>query len=582
MNELRRAWGPNAISRWSIITASLALLAVALPAGIGGADGIGVRVLTAAGALAAGGLVLGIAGVTWLRPSAGGARWARALLTFAGAGAVLGATRYGLTVVAGAQDPIGPAWRTASGATVAVIWLAITAIVVDHVREHHSTMVALRRRQRELEDIDRREREELSAVSARLRDDLLAPARDALHRIETALVAVGAGASAAAQASRIEYAVERSIRPLSHEVLASDPAVEIAATDVPRGDLRTRLIARWARRVTHAPWIVTAVPVVVSPLQLGPSWGVGFLLVNAAITWPAYALMLILMRRLLEPRLQGMRTLTAGLVLAVGYATATAVAIAITWALGALSPRDVPYFWVGVITITAILLAASLLEAAADLATEDEHALRDVVARIAMSVARIRQRLRHENQAIGKLLHGPIQGALLGVAAALEQAPADLPDADHRALVEASLARLADVRARLEAPLADEQSIDDLLEGVMMLWARTLDIDLHLHDDARAALGANPAARVGAADVVAEALTNALRHGGARRVDVTITLHGPAVIVLVTDDGQLEPAGTPGMGSRLYDDASHEWSLTARPGGGTELRLVLPVAPSVG
>ena len=582
MKELSRAWGPNAISRWSIITGAFAMIAVALPGGIGGTDELGVRVGTAIGALMAGGLVLGAARISWLSPAGAGARGAYALVTFAAAGAVAGGTRFWLTEATDATDPLGATWRIVSGAVVAVIWLSVTAIVVDHVREHRENMATLRQRQQELEDIDRREREELESLAARLRDELLVPARDAIHRIEAALMQLGAGGSATDEAQRIEQAVAMSIRPLSHEILSAEPTVDTEVPAAPRGDRWARLTGRAARRVTHSPWIVTAIPVVLSPLQLGPSWGPTFLVVNALVSWPAYALMLVGLRRVLEPRLQDRRTPTAAMLLALGYATVSGAAIAITWALGFLSPREVPYFWIGIITFTAILLAASVLEAAADLADDDERALRDVLARIAVSVTRIQQQLRHEYQTVGALLHGPVQGALLGVAAMLEQAPAELPEPDRRALVAGALDRLADVESRLEAPASDAEGIDELLDGVMVLWTRALDVRLNLHGDARSALDASPAARVAVADVVAEALTNALRHGRARSAEVVISMDQDSACVRVVDDGEMEGAAAPGMGSRLYDESSHRWSLRPVPGGGTELLLLVPAGASGG
>ena len=578
MNDLRRAWGPSAITRWSVITGVVVMLVLALPAGPP-AEGftLPTRVLTALAAAVVGSLVLVAAGATWLRADRPGQRWARALITFAAAGASAGVTRAWLIDAAGAEDPVGSAWRITSTTIAAVIWLGLTAIVVDHVREHRAAMTELRRKQQELEQLDRRERLELEALAARLRDELLAPARATLARISAALVAVQAGGQATDEAARIEEAVTTSIRPLSHEILAADPVIEPAAAPAPPRDRTARLLARASRHVVRSPWLVTLVPVVLSPLLLGPTWGVTFLVVNAVITWPIYALLLIGLRRALEPRLQRMPVGAAALTLVAGYAIVTAAVVAITTALGFLSPREVPYMWVGIITLTLILLAASLLESAADLARDDELALRDVLTRIAMSLARIQQRLRHEHQMLGSLLHGPVQGALLGVAASLEQASPDLPEAERQSLVADALERMGEVERRLEAPSDDGQSLDDALDGVLMLWTRVLDVHLAVDGDARGALDRAPAARGAVADVVAEALTNAFRHGAARAAWVEVCLHGDGVVVQVTDDGVLaEPAGA-GMGSRLYDESSHEWSLRRGADDRTHLRVVVPL-----
>jgi len=75
VNELRRAWGPSAITRWSVITGVVVMIVLALPAGQQ-AEGFALptRLLTALAAAVAGALVLAAAGATWLRPVAAGQR----------------------------------------------------------------------------------------------------------------------------------------------------------------------------------------------------------------------------------------------------------------------------------------------------------------------------------------------------------------------------------------------------------------------------------------------------------------------------------------------------------------------------
>lgn len=597
MNGLRKAWGPSAVTRWSVIGAALAVAALALA---GGPDLSGFpvtdRVLTAIGAVGVAALVLVLARLTWLRPGQGRHRPVLAIVTFATAGAIAGATRSGLIAAVGARDPLDVAWRVASTSAAAVVWLALTAMVVGHVRDHRAAMTALRRQQAELEALDRHEREELDALVMRLRDELLVPVRAALGRIRTALAAVDSGGPGAAGAARIEHAVAMSIRPLSHRMLTSDPAPAVpeVAVAASRRERTARLVAVASRRVVRRPWVVTLVPVVLVPLMLGPSWGALFMAVNAAVTWPAYSLLLIGLRRALEPRLGGMRAPVAALAVVTGYMAATAVVVGITTALGALSPQAVPYMWIGIVTLTAILVAASVLQAASGLADSDEHAMREALAVIALSLARIQQRLRHEHQVLGSLLHGPVQGALLAVAGSLEQVDERTTDAERHELLDDAARQLAAVERRLEAPADDGQSLDDALDGVLMLWTRVLDVRLEVDDDACRALNATPAARGAVADVLAEALTNAFRHGGARTAWVDISLDACGACVCVVDDGRLAPeantgagggsgvgAGT-GMGSRLYDECAQRWSLTRRADGRTELRLVVPVAGFVG
>ncbi len=74
--------------------------------------------------------------------------------------------------------------------------------------------------------------------------------------------------------------------------------------------------------------------------------------------------------------------------------------------------------------------------------------------------------------------------------------------------------------------------------------------------------------------MVAECLTNALRHGGARSAWLALATTPGAVELTVEDDGTLAP-GPGGMGSALFDETSPEWSRSSE-GGRTVVRLRVP------
>jgi signal transduction histidine kinase len=86
--------------------------------------------------------------------------------------------------------------------------------------------------------------------------------------------------------------------------------------------------------------------------------------------------------------------------------------------------------------------------------------------------------------------------------------------------------------------------------------------------------------------VVQEALTNCLKHSGARRADVTVTYGGAAVEIDVVDDGPRASVPQPGVtaghglvGMRervvIYDG---ELAVGPRPGGGFRVHATFPLA----
>jgi signal transduction histidine kinase len=97
-----------------------------------------------------------------------------------------------------------------------------------------------------------------------------------------------------------------------------------------------------------------------------------------------------------------------------------------------------------------------------------------------------------------------------------------------------------------------------------------------------------PAVDEAAYAIVQEALTNVLRHSGARSCEVDVRSADGALVVTVVDDGAGPTgcgpssgggAGLPGMRERA-EELGGSFSLTGRPGGGTVVRAVLPRDPS--
>jgi signal transduction histidine kinase len=86
--------------------------------------------------------------------------------------------------------------------------------------------------------------------------------------------------------------------------------------------------------------------------------------------------------------------------------------------------------------------------------------------------------------------------------------------------------------------------------------------------------------------IVQEALTNVLRHAGARRVSVMARADAEALTIVVADDGTGEPPATSGAGAGLRGMRERAealgGTLTAGPGedGGWRVRVTLPLAPA--
>ncbi len=87
--------------------------------------------------------------------------------------------------------------------------------------------------------------------------------------------------------------------------------------------------------------------------------------------------------------------------------------------------------------------------------------------------------------------------------------------------------------------------------------------------------------------IVQGAVTNALRHAQARRLEVALLPQGDAVSVCVRDDGagfdveRQSREGSPGLGlfgmrERVHD-LGGRWSVASVPGGGTCVTATVPI-----
>jgi signal transduction histidine kinase len=90
------------------------------------------------------------------------------------------------------------------------------------------------------------------------------------------------------------------------------------------------------------------------------------------------------------------------------------------------------------------------------------------------------------------------------------------------------------------------------------------------------------AAEVAVYRIVQEALTNVVRHSGARTCTVHLAVDADAVTVTVDDDGVGLAAGTgsAGVGTASMRERAAEMggeaTVADRPGGGVRVRAVLP------
>lgn len=206
--------------------------------------------------------------------------------------------------------------------------------------------------------------------------------------------------------------------------------------------------------------------------------------------------------------------------------------------------------------------------------------LEERVAELTASRAGVVTAVDRERRRIERDLHDGLQQRLVLVGMALGRARRDPGSAGGRELVEQAhrevgnaIRDLKEVAWRVYPAVLAESGLAAALDG---LAARS---ELPIRVSCGPLAGVPPAVETAAYFVVAEAVTNTVKHAGASGVDVSVGRKGDAVAVLVRDDGA---GGADPSGSGLSGLAGRVGALDGRltvdspAGGPTTVAAVLP------
>jgi two-component sensor histidine kinase len=121
-----------------------------------------------------------------------------------------------------------------------------------------------------------------------------------------------------------------------------------------------------------------------------------------------------------------------------------------------------------------------------------------------------------------------------------------------------------------------EVSLDRELQQVRRNWAGLIALTLDSDDVDGLTVDARTQENI--TNAVNEAITNAVRHGRAQHVDVSLAVDSGLITLTCTDDGEGPTEGSPGLGSTLFDSISQGvWELRAQAPHGS--KLVMSIAP---
>lgn len=459
-------------------------------------------------------------------------------------------------------------------ASIAVVTLPLLAVAVfmSTMRAHTRSLEALIRIQGELvktksrilEDVTNRNEEALNRVQERLRAELIA-----LDSVR--------GTDSVAELQRLATDV---VRPMSHELTQSLPSRTIPESDI--ADARVTWREAAGQMIDRPPLQPLLGAVFMLLLMMNAALTVyglarGFSLalavsVSVAVLSIAGNWLLARALPLLGPRAV---LFAVGLVCAlVGFVTSAASSIFLPQ-----TQDSVMYIVGGGVYVTLIVLLSTVVTTILRRQRATEDMLLGSTERLRRQLVRLRQAQWLQRQGLSRALHGPVQAAVTAAALRLDHAVRN--GEAHTALLEDTRRSLRATVDVLEVVDANENSPAVALARITGTWEGVCRVTSYIDGCAEQRLADDPIADTVIVDVMTEAVSNAVRHGGARHADVSITcVDGDLVRLVVRDDGRGQAGSSmPGLGTTLLEECTLDWNRDVTPTG-CVLTATLPTAAS--
>jgi signal transduction histidine kinase len=183
----------------------------------------------------------------------------------------------------------------------------------------------------------------------------------------------------------------------------------------------------------------------------------------------------------------------------------------------------------------------------------------------------------HRRGQLARALHGPVQSA---VHVAISRLRGSVQD--QTASSESVIEMRNSLRDSLAGLLDQDEEAPDLktqYAGIGDTWAGIVEVSIDIPDDLMSALQVDLVLSAFAGDLAQEAVSNAVRHGGASSVWISMERPEDDVVTLTVRDNGKGVIANPGrgMGSQQLDDCALEWSR-GRDEGFSFLRVQLAMA----
>jgi signal transduction histidine kinase len=214
-----------------------------------------------------------------------------------------------------------------------------------------------------------------------------------------------------------------------------------------------------------------------------------------------------------------------------------------------------------------------------------EHNRSDFLAQIAKNNTRIERGLGLLNQRVwvekrrwALTIHGTVQASLTAALARLKAG--DLSAADLDKISK----HVVQAKKGLSGPKAKSFDLKLAIKQQKKTWDGIMNVQVATNGPEFENLTADLWAGFCANEIIKEGLSNAFRHGSAKKAVVKFQSEKPGFVTIeISNQGKaLSKSKSSGLGSQLLDEIAYPWSITRQPKTGTVLRAQIPVGKSKG
>ena len=489
------------------------------------------------------------------------------------AGMLRGLVFANLLYTAGLDPEPLMSYRVFGGFASITLPMMITAVILKQIRDFQETRGRLLAETERLEstlDEARRQLEiDTTERSATIRDTILG----SLGRWE--------GTSAGDAAGTIQQTIDEIVRPLSHRLDSDELAWSPTETaeHVARVNWREALTGIFEPRNLH--------PLAIALTATG--FGVNFLFQHQSPLEAVYGLAVILslnwicftaVRRGLYRVAETQEKFVLIAYLSGVVLTGAIVGLAVS-PIRANTEEPFALLLYSLIFVLAFALLYSSAASASEQAQEANKRLEEATHQAAWETARASEEIRQARQMMSKDLHGRVQSgfmaSLLKLQKAIEQGHKDVTQLTTDTIneLEEIVSSIGVLDDRTVQPLAATiEKVQDTWNGVASITLDTTNLTLDEIDR-------DPVVARTLADVIPELVFNAIRHGGATDVSMSMDIqHSGALEVSCTDNGSGPgESSQSGLGGKLLDNCALTWGRS-RQSDTTVTTLTLPFSPS--